>query len=156
MKTLGNILWWLAFVYAAIALQAFVPSVDVLTCGVILLLQERDYHNMLWFLPLCILLQEGMGTRLFGAAILWYATVILFFNAGRWLFEAKNFLFVFLLSACLGVALYGLNWILAPLQNIDFDPQEALNASLLQAVLIPCIWWVLTYARRWHTAPRDS
>ena len=44
----------------AIVLQAAVPGLDVLTVGLIILLQERDYKNMLWLLPVFILLQEGM------------------------------------------------------------------------------------------------
>ena len=86
MNKLRSLVWWLCFMAGAIVLQAAVPGLDVLTVGLIILLQERDYKNMLWLLPLFILLQEGMGTRPFGAVIVWYATVVLMFKMGRWLF----------------------------------------------------------------------
>ena len=97
MSKLRSLVWWLCFMAGAIVLQAAVPGLDVLTVGLIILLQERDYKNMLWLLPLFILLQEGMGTRPFGAVIVWYAAVVLMFKMGRWLFEVENFIFVFLL-----------------------------------------------------------
>ncbi|MBO4300774.1 MAG: hypothetical protein J5861_04135 [Desulfovibrio sp.] len=150
MKIIYETLWWAAFLVCGIAFQTLVPKVDVLTGGVIILLQERNYKNLCWLLPACILLQEGMGTREFGAAILWYAAVIIFFKAGRWLFEAQNFLFVFLLSTCLGATSYALHWLLAPLQDIAFDTQNAVNASLLQAILLPCVWGILVTTRHWN------
>ena len=104
MSKLRSLLWWLCFMAGAIVLQAAVPGLDVLTVGLIIMLQERDYKNMLWLLPAFILLQEGMGTRVFGGVIVWYAAVIMLFRMGRWLFEAENFLFIFLLSACMGGA----------------------------------------------------
>ena len=96
MSKLRSLAWWLCFMAGAIVLQAAVPGLDVLTVGLIIMLQERDYKNMLWLLPLFILLQEGMGTRPFGTVIVWYAAVILMFKMGRWLFEVENFIFVFL------------------------------------------------------------
>lgn len=95
MSKLRSLAWWLCFMAGAIVLQAAVPGLDVLTVGLIIMLQERDYKNMLWLLPLFILLQEGMGTRPFGAVIVWYAAVVLMFKMGRWLFEVENFIFVF-------------------------------------------------------------
>ena len=59
MRTLRSIAWWAFFMACAIVLQAAVPGLDVLTVGLIILLQERDYKNMLWLLPVFILLQEG-------------------------------------------------------------------------------------------------
>lgn len=109
MSRLRNVLWWLGFCACAVALQTAVPGLDALVVGLVILLQERDYKNMLWLLPLFVLLQEGMGTRIFGGIIVWYAAVIALFKLGRWLFEVENFIFVFLLSACLGGAYYGVS-----------------------------------------------
>ena len=69
MSKFRNICWWFFFIAAAICLQALAPGLDVLAVGIIILLQERDYKNMLWLLPLFVLLQEGMGTRVFGGVI---------------------------------------------------------------------------------------
>ena len=99
-----NIAWWLAFTTVGICMQAFIPGVDVLVVGLIILLAERDYKNMLWLLPLFIFLQEGMGTRIFGASIACYAITMALFRMLHWLFAIKNLLLIFLLAACMGVA----------------------------------------------------
>lgn len=147
MSTLRDILWWLCFLAAAVGIQAAVPGLDVMTVGLIILLQERDYKNMFWLLPLFILLQEGMGTRTFGGVIVWYVAVIALFRMGRWLFEAENFLFIFLLSACLGAAYFGVAWLMAPLQDLPFNVQGTLDKSLIQAIFIPVAWKILVATR---------
>lgn len=147
MSTLRDVIWWLCFLTAAVGIQAFVPGLDVMTVGLIILLQERDYKNMLWLLPLFILLQEGMGTRVFGGVIVWYIAVIVLFRMGRWLFEAENFLFIFLLSACLGAAYFGVAWLMAPLQDLPFNFQDTLDKSLIQAIFIPFAWKLLVATR---------
>lgn len=147
MNTFRNLFWWLAFIVGAIALQSCIPRLDVLVLGFIILLQEKDYKDMIWFLPLCILLQEGMGTRSFGMSIIWYMTAFILFRLGRWLFEVENFLFVFLLSACLGAAAFGLAWLMSPLQDIPFDEREMLDAGLIQAIFLPFAWRLLVMTR---------
>lgn len=143
-----NIGWWLCFMALAICAQALAPGLDVLVVGLIILLQEKDWRGMLWLLPLFILLQEGVGTRPFGSIIVWYAATIVIFKLGRWLFETENFLFIFLLSACLGGAYYGIAWLMAPLQNLPFDVADTLDKSLLQAIFMPFAWRLLVATRR--------
>ena len=147
MSALRDIIWWLCFLAAAVGIQAWIPGLDVMTVGLIILLQERDYKNMLWLLPLFILLQEGMGTRVFGGVIVWYMAVIVLFRMGRWLFEAENFLFIFLLSACLGAAYFAVAWLMAPLQDLPFNVQDTLDKSLIQAIFIPFAWKLLVATR---------
>lgn len=139
--------FWLCFVVLAVCAQALAPGLDVLVVGLIILLQEKDWRGMLWLLPLFILLQEGMGTRPFGSIIIWYAATVVIFKLGRWLFETENFLFIFLLSACLGAAYYGVAWIMAPLENISFNVEDTLDKSLLQAIFMPFAWKLLASAR---------
>lgn len=142
--------WWLCFMALAICAQALVPGVDVLVVGLIILLQEKDWRGMLWLLPLFILLQEGMGTRPFGSIIVWYAATVVIFKLGRWLFETENFLFIFLLSACLGATYYGVVWLMAPLDNLPFNVEDTLDKSLMQAIFMPFAWRMLTATRRSH------
>ena len=149
MSKVRNICWWLFFMAAAIGLQALTPGLDALAVGIIILLQERDYKNMLWLLPLFVLLQEGMGTRVFGGVIVWYAAIIVLFKLGRWLFEVENFIFIFLLSSCLGAAYYGVAWLMAPLQDIPFNVQDTLDKSLIQALFLPFAWRLLIATRHW-------
>ena len=147
MSRLRNVLWWLGFCACAVALQTAVPGLDALVVGLVILLQERDYKNMLWLLPLFVLLQEGMGTRIFGGIIVWYAAVIALFKLGRWLFEVENFIFVFLLSSCLGGAYYGVSWLMAPLQDLPFNVRDTLDKSLIQALYVPFAWRLLVAVR---------
>ena len=149
MSKFRNICWWLFFMAAAIGLQALTPGLDALAVGIIILLQERDYKNMLWLLPLFVLLQEGMGTRVFGGVIVWYAAIIVLFKLGRWLFEVENFIFIFLLSSCLGATYYGVAWLMAPLQDIPFNVQDTLDKSLIQALFLPFAWRLLIATRHW-------
>lgn len=120
----------------------------MLVAGVIILLQEDDYKDMLWLLPLFVLLQEGMGTRTFGSVIVWYAATVVIFKIGRWLFETENFLFMFLLSCCLGGAYFGVAWLMAPLENIPFNVEDTLDKSLVQAIFLPFAWRVMVSLRK--------
>lgn len=147
MEKLTNIAWWLCFIYISVCLQTLAPGLDVLVVGLIILLQEEDYKSILWLTPLFCLLQEGMGTRPFGATIIWYGAVIAIFLLGRWLFEAKNFLFVFLLSTSLGAAYFLIAWLTAPLQNLTFNFGDTLDKALTQAIFMPFVWRMLQALR---------
>ena len=80
MQAVRNIFWWLCFVALGICVQSLVPCLDALVVGLVILLQERDYKNLCWLLPLFVLLQEGIGTSPFGATIVWYALVCLIYR----------------------------------------------------------------------------
>lgn len=156
MNKWSNAAFWLCFVAVAIGIQALTPGLDVLVAGLIILLQEKDWRSLLWLLPLFILVQEGIGTRPFGAAIVWYAAAIVIFRLGRWLFETENFFFIFILSGCLGATYYGVSWLMAPLQNIMFNVEDTLDKSLAQAILLPFAWRLLSAARWWRNMADDE
>lgn len=143
-----HIVWWCAFFMLALYIQWLVPGLDVMVIGLILILQERSYRNIFWLLPLIVALQEGMGSREFGGMLLWYAMVIGLFMTGRWLFEVENLFFVFLLSAGMGGAYFAIIYILAPLQNLHVDTEAVLRASLIQALFVPCAWWLAHISRK--------
>lgn len=143
MKNLANIAWWLCFLYFAICIQAIAPGLDVLVVGLIILMQDEDYKSILWLAPIFCLLQEGMGTRPFGSTIIWYGAVIGIFILGRWLFEARNFVFVFLLSASLGGTYFLVAWVTSPLQNIPFSFSDTVDKSLTQAIFMPFAWRIM-------------
>ena len=96
-----------------------------------------------------ILVQEGVGTLDFGTSVLWYLLVITLFFAGRWMFETENWLFVLLLSGCIGLAHYGVIWLMTRLQFIPLDMTRLLDESILQALLTPFVWQCSMMARRW-------
>ena len=121
-----QIVWWICFIILGLCVQSLAPGLDALAVGLLIILQEEDYRDMLWLLPLFILLQEGMGSRPFGSIIVWYAATIVMFKIGRWLFDTKNFLFMFLLSASLGGVYFAVDWLMAPLQNLNFNVEDAM------------------------------
>lgn len=147
--TSAKILWWLLFFPTAVVLQMIFPGLDALVIGLIITLQERRNKDLLWLLPVIILLQEGVGAREFGGMVLWYAAVMGFFVLGRWLFEVENFLFVFLLSTCLGAGRFALIYILAPLQDLQVNLQATLDESVIQALFIPVAWRLAYLSRHW-------
>lgn len=149
-----QICWWLCFIVMAICVQSLAPGLDALVVGLVVMLQEEDYRDMLWLLPLFILLQEGMGSRPFGSVIVWYSATIVMFRIGRWLFDTKSFLFMFLLSACLGCVYFTVAWLMAPLQNLTFNVEDTLNKSLVQALFLPFAWQALTALRK--RRPREE
>ena len=65
----------------------------------------------------------------------------------RWLLGLGNFFLVLLLSICLGGACFGLGWLFAPVHAVQFDPQEFLDRSLIQALYLPVAWLLLTATR---------
>ncbi|MFG6376577.1 MAG: hypothetical protein K1W05_11795, partial [Desulfovibrio sp.] len=77
-----------------------------------------------------------------------HAPTAVVFMRGRWLFEVGNFIFVFLLSACLGCAYYGVAWLMAPLQNLAFNVQDTLDKSLVQAIFMPFAWQAIVAVRK--------
>lgn len=90
-----------------------------------------------------------MGTLDFGTSVLWYLLVITLFFIGRWMFETENWLFVLLLSGCIGLAHYGVIWLMTRLQFIPLDTTQLLDESILQALLTPFVWQCSMMARRW-------
>lgn len=148
MRRICNFAWWAFFIAAGLWAQLLAPGLDVLAVGLIILMQERDYRDLLWLAPLFVLLQEGMGTRPFGAVILWYSATVVIFILGRRFFEVENFVFIFMLSACMGAAYFGLAWLMAPLQDLAFNVQDTLDKSLIQAIFIPFTWRILVGLRK--------
>ena len=144
-----NILWWVAFFVLGLTLQQALPGTDVLVAGLFLALQGRRPFQIAAVLLALILIQEGVGTLDFGTSVLWYLVVITLFFVGRWMFETENWLFVLLISVCLGAAHYGVIWIMTRLQFIPLDMTRLLDESILQGLLTPFVWQFCLMARRW-------
>ena len=146
--TTRNVFWWFGFFYVGISLQNTLPGTDVLVVGLLIALHERRVLQLAWLLPVLILIQEGGGTLNFGAAVLWYAAVIALFFIGHWLFEAENMLFIFLLSAFMGLAHLGVVHLMARLQSAPLDKALLLDESILQALFIVLAWRPMSFTRR--------
>ena len=144
-----NAFWWGAFLFPAITLQRLFPGVDFLLVGLLVVLQERRYADLAWVLPLLVILQEGMGTREFGLILLWYVVVAALFLLGRWLFDVENFLYAFLLSACLAASYFAVAFLMSPLYAAPMDAHRLLDESVHLALFLPVCWKLAQLTRRW-------
>jgi hypothetical protein len=144
-----NAFWWWGFLLPAITLQRLFPGVDFLLAGLLLTLQERRYTDLVWVLPLLVILQEGMGTREFGVVLLWYMVVVAVFLLGRWFFDAENFLYAFLFSGCLAACHFAVVFLMSPLYAVSVDVDRLRDESLHLALLLPVCWRLAQFTRRW-------
>ncbi len=142
-----NVLWWLIFITFAIIGQSIFEGIDFLIIGFIFLLQEEDLKQFLIIAPILFLIHEGMSTFYFGSTLLWYVATFLLLILGRCLLEIENFLFMFLFSSTLAFTHIIVFVLMASLQDIDYSIHNLLDDSVLQALIMPCIWYVLSFTR---------
>ena len=145
---LSNLLWWGSFLALGIIFQPFVPGVDLLVAGILVALREQRIGQLCILLPLVIVIQEGTGSLNFGGSLLWYSAVVFLFFAGHWLLESESWLFVFLLSGCLGAAHSCVFWAMARLQDVPVSRSLILDEGILQALLTPVLWQIALLTRR--------
>ena len=145
---LYNFIWWFVFFIIAIVAQSILSGIDFLLVGVIIALQERRIGQLIWVILVAILLQEGMGTLPFGSALLWYVSAIVVFYGGRALFEAENFVFIFLISAILGVLHYLFIFSVASLHDLAINSTRLLWECAIQVMIIPLLWRLAYFLRR--------
>ncbi len=143
----ANITWWLSFIIIGLIIQMYVPGIDILVVGFIILLQDRDLVQLLWVAPYLILLQEGMGSLDFGGAILWYACIAFVYFIGYFLFENSTFLFMIVIGMGVGLSNVAFTWIIAALQFHEVDTELLLHESLIQFFIVPILWKLATITR---------
>lgn len=144
---LYNFLWWTIFIICGIWAQYFVRGVDFLMIGLVLSLQEGRPAQTAWLLAIFVLIQEGIGSLSFGSSLLWYAMLVVLYSLGRWLFQAKNMIFMVLMGACMGVWHYLLIFIMSSLQDAVVSHDRLFFESVLQALLFPIGWAVANALR---------
>ncbi|WP_243312639.1 hypothetical protein [Fundidesulfovibrio agrisoli] len=135
--------FWTVFTLAGMWLQSFLPGVDFLAPGLILSLQEEKLRTTVILGVIWLFIQEGTGSLAFGTVVLWYALLVGLFFFGHWLFEARNFLFMMILGACLGVLHFGLMDVMTQLQDWRAAPGRVLVESIVQAVVFPVEWGLI-------------
>lgn len=135
-----NVIWWLLFIFCGIWAQSFLRGVDVLMVGLVVSLQEDRLPQTLWLLGALVLIQEGAGSLTFGSSLLWYAMLIALYAMGRWLFQARNLLFMVLLGAGMGLWHYLLVVLMTPLQEYQVALDRLFFESFLQALVFPLAW----------------
>lgn len=139
-NALVAILWWAGYTVAAIWAQRFLPGVDFLAPGIVLSMQENAGQKTVWLAVIWVLIMEGMGNMPFGYGVAWFGLLATFYMVGRWLFEARSFLFMCLLGAGLGVLHPLLLSFLASLGDLTVNLKAATIEGLLQALIFPSVW----------------
>lgn len=148
MLLVQNIFWWLAFLFCGIILQLYVPGLDALVVGIILVTRERDYKTMVWLVPAVVILQEGMGSLSFGFSIFYIASFFLLHRLSMAIALASRLVFYLLVSAGMGCLHSFYAWFFATLQNVPFDENRIIHDGVLQTFYILVAWPVLGRLRR--------
>ncbi len=150
-----GVLWWGGFTVLGVWAQFFFPGIDFFAPGLILCFQENRGRLALWLAVAWILILEGSGSLAFGYGLPWYAGLALLYAAGRWIFHAKNVLFMCILGLSLGAWHYLLTLGLAELEDVLVPAGRLLREGAWQAVVFPVEWALLNrfYPERLRDAP---
>lgn len=148
MRLLQNIFWWLAFLFGGIILQLYVPGLDALIVGIILVSLERDYKTMVWLVPAVVILQEGMGSLSFGFSMFYIGSFFLINKLFQGVALAAKGAFFLLVSLCMGLLHGFYSWFFATLQNVPFDMNVIVHDGVLQTFYILVAWPMLGRLRR--------
>jgi len=147
MNTASRIFWWATYIAGALIVQRAIPGVDALAPGFLLSLQEKKNRQTFWLFCIFVLIQEGSGSMLFGSAVLWYGGQIVLFRLSQSFFVAESIVFIFMLSAALGVYHFLLIWLMCAVQNLPLEFSLLARESLTQAAIIPLIWGLAYFIR---------
>ncbi|MDO5536152.1 MAG: hypothetical protein Q4F72_01275 [Desulfovibrionaceae bacterium] len=147
MAAFANTLWWVAFLVAGIIVQAALPGLDALLLGLILIAEEKDYRTMVWFVPSVILLQEGMGTQPFGAAMVCVTLCLILFRMCARMAMASRAGFVLLLSLSCGGVRILVDWFFANLEGLPYAMEELIAGGVHQSVYLLAGWEILRRVR---------
>lgn len=134
--------WWVAFTFAAVWAQHFLPGVDFLMPGLLVSLQEERPSSTAWLVVVWIMLQEGMGTLFFGSTLLVYGLILLGFLIGRTVFDSRSVTLMCLLGLLAGAAHFLITLLVMGLEDMVFPAERVFFESALQAVLLPALWFV--------------
>lgn len=144
------LIFWLLFTALGVWAQRIFPGVDIFAPALVVCLQLRRVTQFLWLAPAWVILQEGAGNLPFGNLLLWYGGLVLFFVVGRWLFESRNMVFVFIIGIFMGCWHYLLTQLMANLQTLEILKSQLLVEAIYQAVLFPVVWAVtFNLYKRW-------
>ncbi len=147
IPTLRSLVWWGAYAVCAVWAMHLLPGVDFFLPGIICSLQENNRPQTLWVITLSVLMQEGAGLLAFGPVLMWYAMACVLFSLGRWLFEAENVVFIFLLSLALGAWQVVIGVVMHHLQDVIIPPSRLVTSAALNALVVPLVWFVVHFLR---------
>jgi len=137
-----SLLWWGAYTLIGVWAQRTFPGIDFLAPGIIVSLQEESGQRTAVLAVIWILLMEGTGNLPFGYGLAWYGLLAAAFLAGRWLFEARSYLFMALLGLWAGALHPALVYGVASLANLEVPMRPILIQGAIQAGVFPIIWFL--------------
>ncbi len=123
-------------------MQQHVAGIDFLAPGFLIALAMRQKTEAAWLFLIFVLIQEGTGSLTFGTAMLWYGGQTLLFALSSHLFVLNNVLFISLMSLGLGVYRALLLLLMSALQDIPMNYNQIIFESIIQALVIPLVWWL--------------
>lgn len=135
------LLWWGGYTIIAVWAQMLIPGVDFLAPGLVLAMQERPVSRVVVLGILWTLLQEGIGGLSFGYGVAWYGLLAIMFVLGRWMFESRSVMFMYLLGVFLGILHPLLTLGLLSLESMQTAPDRLIVEGAIQAAVFPVVWW---------------
>jgi hypothetical protein len=137
--------WWGGYTVLGVWAQRTVPGVDFLAPGIVLSMQEEAGKRTALLALVWILLLEGAGNLPFGYGLAWYGLLAAAYFAGRWLFEARSYLFMALLGLWAGLLHPVLVYGVASLASLKVVMEPLWIQGLIQAATFPVIWFFADY-----------
>jgi len=95
--------WWAGYLVISLWAQELSGGFDFLTPGLLVCMQSGQWWSAAWMALVWVLVQEGVGSLVFGVSILFYAGMFAFFLLSRWLLEPENPLFILFFSLILSI-----------------------------------------------------
>ncbi len=143
MPSLRHTLWWIGFLVTGILLQTFLPGLDAMLLGILMLNDSRDYRTMVWFMPAVVLLQEGTGTQAFGASVLFISLCLVFQRLLQPVALASRSGAMLLLCATAGCMLMLVTWLFAIMEGLCVTTNDILFAGLCETLYLLVGWTLL-------------
>ncbi len=135
--------WWFFYSIVASYAQFFFVSYDFFLPGLILCLQHRNWHQIVFLLLVWTIIGEGCHRLVFGSVFLSYLGALAFFFIGSRLLESQNTLFVFFLALACAIWQWTALFLQARLQGIHFSYSLHIIATQF---LITMGGWLLSSA----------
>ena len=142
MKTAVLVFCWALYIVCAIIIQRYAQGVDALVPGLLIALQSKKRSLVLFLFLLFCLIQEGTGSLRFGSSILWYGGIIVIYFLTSSVVLETSVAVVLLFSVLAAAYMGGVSLFAQAIQDYRADFQALIAQCVLQAVLVPVLWFL--------------
>jgi hypothetical protein len=147
-------LWWSLYTLFAVWLQGIFSGVDCFGPALVLCLQAQRIRNLVFLLPVWVLLQEGAGSLPFGSALLYYMGLVYFVILVRAYISITSPLYILILSLFSGVWHLSVIHIITSLEDIHIAIQPLLLQSIRIVIVFPILWALVSLIYYFRIAPK--